>query len=577
MGSRIVDVEHMPSLSYESCPGSAPLVGATIGGHLHAVADRFPENEAVVSCHQNIRFTYRDFDRVVDRAAKSFIKLGIECGDRVAVWSTNNYEWVVAQYATARIGAILVTINPAYRLHEFEYAMRDSRSKLLLLAESFKSSDYIQMTFAVCPEIPASECGRINSKSLPDLRTGVVIGSGSYPGMYNRRGFYDLGKDVPDRDLAEREQAVQFDDPINIQYTSGTTGFPKGVTLTHHSILNNASSVAELMGLTHEDRLCVPVPFYHCFGMVLSSLAAVSHGATLVIPSASFDAEAALQAVERERCTVLHGVPTMFVAELEHPRFADFDLSSLRTGVMAGAPCPVELMKAAIDKMHLPEILIGYGQTEAAPICTMTRREDEIMTRVQTVGRVLPHQELKIVDPASGRIVERGKQGEICFRGYQVMLGYDNLPEASADAIDHSRWLHSGDLGHMDERGYVKITGRIKDMVIRGGENIYPREIEEFLHTLPAVSDAYVVGVPDLKYGEELLACVRLREDAPATTEEGLRAACDGKIARFKIPHYWLFMNEFPMTVTGKVQKYRLREMGIEAFGLQEAAQVKTA
>jgi fatty-acyl-CoA synthase len=556
------------SPSYESCPGASPLLGSTIGAHLRAVAERHPDNEALVSCHQNVRFTYRDFDTVVDQAAKSFLKLGIEYGDRVAIWSTNNYEWVVAQYATARIGAILVTINPAYRLHEFEYAMKDSRSKLLLLAESFKTSDYVQMTFAVCPEIPVSELGRIKSQRLPDLRIGVVIGRGSYPG---------IGKDVSDSELQEREQAVQFDDPINIQYTSGTTGFPKGVTLNHHSILNNAYSVAELLDLSEKDRLCVPVPFYHCFGMVLSSLTAVSHAATLVIPSASFDVEATLSAVESERCTVLHGVPTMFIAELEHPGFARHDLASLRTGVMAGAPCPVELMKAVIDKMHLPEILIGYGQTEASPICTMTRREDDLLTRVQTVGRVLPHQELKIVDPGSGRIVDRGEQGEICFRGYQVMIGYDNLPEATDEAIDRARWLHSGDLGRMDERGYVKITGRLKEMVIRGGENIYPREIEEFLHALPVVSDAYVVGVPDLRYGEELCACVRLRDDARTTSSGELRALCEGRIAHFKVPRYWLFMSEFPMTVTGKVQKFRLREMAIDAFGLQEAAQIKTA
>jgi len=553
--------------SYDSCGSASPLLGMTIGRCLDDVAESFPEVEALVSLQQGVRFTYRELNQVVDRAAKAFLALGIEKGDRVAIWSTNNYEWVVAQYATAKIGAVLVNINPAYRTHELEYALRESRSKVLILIESFRSSNYVEMFYEVCPEVRECEPGQIDSWRFPHLRDVVFIGSKEYPGMFTRRAFAELGDDLPDEALIERRGQLDIDDEINIQYTSGTTGFPKGVTLTHNNILNNAATSAEIMGLTEKDRLCVPVPFYHCFGMVLGNLAAMTKGTTLVIPGPSFDAGETLGAVESERCTALHGVPTMFIAELGHKKFDGFDLSSLRTGIMAGAPCPVEVMRDVIDRMHMREILIGYGQTEASPLTNMTRAEDPIERRVSTVGRVLPWQEQKIVDPVNGQTVDCKTPGEICFRGYNIMSGYDNNPEATAETVDERGWLHSGDIGEMDADGYVKITGRIKEMVIRGGENLYPREIEEFLHTLEIVYDVAVVGVPDAKFGEELCACVMLREGEAHPAEADFRDLCKGKIAHFKIPRYWMIVDEFPMTVTGKVQKFKLREQVLERLG----------
>jgi fatty-acyl-CoA synthase len=473
----------MTKASYAHCGSDKPLLGETIPQCLDRIVAAHPDNEALVSIPQNRRFTYREFGEIVDRAAKAFMRLGIGRGDRVAIWSINNYEWVVAQFATAKIGAVLVNINPAYRTHELEYVLKQSRARVLLLIESFKSSNYVDMFYEVCPEAKESEPGHIESWRFPHLKGVIFIGRQQHPGMFTRRAFAELGDEFDHAKLQERQAELDLDDVINIQYTSGTTGFPKGVMLTHSNILNNGHSIGEIMRLTPRDRVCVPVPFYHCFGMVISNLGAVTHGSTIVIPAPWFDPGEVLKAVQNEKCTVLHGVPTMFLAELDHPECSAFDLTSLRTGVMAGAPCPIELMKRVIDKMHLKEILIGYGQTEASPVTTMTRPDDSVERRVSTVGRVMPHQELKIVDPATGKTVPRGTQGEICFRGYMVMKGYDNMPKETAEAIDTAGWLHSGDLGTMDDDGYVKITGRIRDMVIRGGENIYPREIEEFLHT----------------------------------------------------------------------------------------------
>jgi len=559
----------MTRLSYDSCGSPNPLLGETIGQCLERVAKTYPENEALVSIPQNRRFTYREFDNVVNRAAKAMLMLGIQRGERVAIWSTNNYEWAVAQYASAKIGAILVTINPAYRLHELEYVLRESRCRVLILIESFRSSNYVEMFYEACPEAKKPATGYIDSWRFPHLKNVVFIGKKQYPGMITRRAFDQLSEELPDSILETRRALLDLDDDINIQYTSGTTGFPKGVTLTHNNILNNAATVAETLRLTPADRLCVPVPFYHCFGMVLGNLAAMTRGACVVIPGPSFDPGEALKAIAQERCTTLYGVPTMFIAELQHPEFETFDLSTLRTGIMAGAPCPADVMNDVINKMHMKEILIGYGQTEASPITNMTRPDDTLEQRVGTVGRVMPWQEQKIIDPATGKTVPRGEPGEICFRGYNVMARYDNNPEATAEAIDERGWLHSGDLGVMDDDGYVRITGRIKEMVIRGGENLFPREVEEFLRTLDIIYDVAVVGVPDEKYGEELLACVKLREGASRPTDDAFRELCKGQIAHFKIPRYWMVVDEFPMTVTGKIQKFKIVEMAIRELKLQ--------
>ena len=557
-------------LSYSHCPHAVPLLGETIPQCLKRIAATYPDNDAVVSLHQNVRFTYAEMDRIVDNAAKAFVALGIHRGDRVAIWSTNSYEWWVTQFATARIGAVLVNINPAYRIRELEYVLKESRARALLLIETFKSSNYIDMFYEVCPEAKDAEPGHIDSWRFPNLKCVIFIGREQHPGMYTRRQFAETGPTLPDDYLDQIDRKLDLDDVINIQYTSGTTGFPKGVRLTHTNLLNNAYFTALEMGLTEKDRLCVPVPFYHCFGMVLSNLACLSVGATLVIPSPVFEVDATLAAVSKERCTALHGVPTMFISELAHPDLAHFDLSSLRTGIMAGAPCPVDVMRAVMDRMNMREVLIGYGQTECSPIATLTRPHDPLEKRVETVGKVAPHQELKIVDPQSGKTVPRGMQGEICFRGYHVMDGYDNMPEETAKAIDRRGWLHSGDLGDMDDEGYVRITGRLKEMVIRGGENLFPRELEEFIRTFPIVHEVYVVGVPDEKMGEELLACIKLKPGVKPPTADAFREMCKGKIAHFKIPRYWLCVDEFPMTVTGKIQKFKLAEWGADKLGLTQ-------
>jgi len=564
--------------SYDVGTLDFPLKYITIGEMLADTARRFPDREALVDVAQNRRFTYREFDDLTSRLAKGFYKMGIRRGDRVGLWSINRWEWTATQFATAKIGAILVNINPAYRTHELKYALEQSQTSTLVLLDVFKTSKYKEMLLEVCPEIPASREGQLESAALPLLKNVVVIGDRS-PGMFAFEDLLQMGSDMTDEALFDIMVHLDPDDDINIQYTSGTTGFPKGVTLTHFNILNNGYHVARMMNFTENDRLCIPVPFYHCFGMVMSNLACASMGACMVIPGPVFDAAAVLRAVAQERCTALHGVPTMFIAELNLPNLADFNLSTLRTGIMAGAPCPIETMKAVIEKMNMKEVVIAYGQTESSPVTTMTSIADTVEKRVSTVGRTMPRQELKIIDPATGETVPRGVQGEICFRGYNVMNRYYNNEKATRETIDDRRWLHSGDLGVMDEEGYIKITGRIKEMVIRGGENLYPREIEEFLRTNNKVMDVYVIGVPDIRYGEELMAWVLPRE-GETLTEEEMREFCKGKIAHFKVPRYWKFVksqSDYPMTVTGKIQKFKMREIAIVELKLQDAASIKTA
>jgi fatty-acyl-CoA synthase len=536
--------------SYSCGVGGAPLLGETIGENLDRAVARFGEREALVSCHQGVRLTYAQLGEAVDRVARALIAAGLEHGDRVGIWSPNCVEWVLVQYATAKVGAVLVNLNPAYRTVELEYAVNRSGCRMLVAAPAFKSSDYVAMAEEVAPRCVA-------------LERAVFFDTESWEALL-------AGADAVDaEELSRRQAATQFDDPINIQYTSGTTGFPKGATLSHHNILNNGFLVGEGCRFTEDDRICIPVPYYHCFGMVMGNLGATTHGACIVIPEAAFEPEAVLAAVEQERCTALYGVPTMFIAELDHPRFAEFDLSSLRTGIMAGAPCPIEVMRRVIDRMHMRDVTICYGMTETSPVSTQTGVDDELERRVSTVGRVHPHVEIKIIDPATGAVVERGAPGELCTRGYSVMLGYWEDRERTEDAIDAGRWMHTGDLATMDDAGYVKITGRIKDMIIRGGENVYPREIEEFLYTHPDVVDVQVFGVPDERYGEETMAWVKLRQGA-TTTEDELNAFCRERIAHFKRPRYWKFVDEFPMTVTGKVQKFKMRERAIEELSLAD-------
>ena len=531
--------------SYTHGVATRPLIGQTIGALLEEVAAEFGGNEALVSVFENRRFTYAQLRDEVNRCARALMALGVEKGDRVGLWSTNCADWVVVQFATAQAGAVLVNLNPAYRLHELEYALTQSECSDLIIAEGFKDADYAAMVAQL-------------RDRLPRLRR--VISFTPKPGLLSWQDFMKGHAQVEDGALAERLASLDFDDVINIQYTSGTTGFPKGAMLTHHNILNNGFWIGERMRLTPRDRLCIPVPFYHCFGMVLANLACVTHGATMVLPAPHFSPIHTLEAVARERCTALHGVPTMFIAELEHPRFREFDLSSLRTGIMAGAPCPIEVMKRVIHEMHMAEITIACGMTETSPVCNMTEVDDPIEVRVGTVGRVMPHQEQKIIDPENRRILPRGKAGELCYRGYHVMRGYDRSPEATAQTIDDAGWLHSGDIAVMDEQGYVKITGRLKDMICRGGEKIFPREVEEFLFTHPKIAEAYVIGVPDDYYGEQVMAWVKLREGETMAADE-VTAFCRDQIMDYKIPQRVKFVTEFPTTVTGKIQKYRMREM----------------
>ena len=532
--------------SYASGVANKPLIGETIGENLERTVARFGDREALVVRHQQVRLTYAELNERVDALARGLLGAGLGKGDRVGIWAPNCAEWVLTQYATAKAGIILVNVNPAYRTSELEYALRQSGCRMLVAARSHKTSDYAGMIDEVRGDLPELErVVLLDSPDWEELQAG--------------------GGPAPDPD------ALDSDDPINIQYTSGTTGFPKGATLSHHNILNNAFFVGEGCGYDEHDRVCIPVPFYHCFGMVMGNLGCTTHGSAMVIPEAAFEPGAVLATVQEERCTSLYGVPTMFIAELSHPEFGTFDLSSLRTGIMAGSPCPIEVMKKVIERMHMDEVTICYGMTETSPVSTQTAAGDSLEKRTQTVGRVHPHLEVKLIDPASGATVPRGEPGELLTRGYSVMAGYWNDPERTAEAVDEHGWMHTGDLATMDDEGYLNIVGRSKDMVIRGGENIYPREVEEFLHTHPDVLEAAVIGVPDERYGEELMAWIRVREGADLS-EEDVRGFCEGRIAHFKRPRYVKFADEFPMTVTGKVQKYKMREAAIEELGLHEQA-----
>jgi len=562
--------------SYASGVSDTPLIGETIGEMLKRIAGQYPDNEALVAVDQNIRWTYEEFLGKVDELACALMALDVERGDRVGIWALNYAEWVLVQFATARIGAVMVNINPSYRTYELEYALKQAEVHTLIMMGRFKNSDYVGMFYEACPEAIEARPGHINSEKFPFLKNLVFMGDIPYNGMFTWNEVIKKGENVSRFELEERADTLTFDNPINIQYTSGTTGYPKGVVLTHHSVLNNGFCIGEGMKFTEKDSLCIPVPFYHCFGMVLSNLACVTHGATMVIPSPAFKAEAVLKAVQDEKCTALHGVPTMFIAELKHPDFKRYNLSSLRTGIMAGSPCPTEVMKAVNEKMHMSDIVIVYGQTETSPGVTMTTTNDPLERRVSTVGRVMPFVELKVIDIATQRMVPRGVTGEICARGYVVMKCYYNNPSATHSTIDADGWNHTGDLGIMDEEGYVRIVGRLKEMVIRGGENIYPREIEEFLHLNPKIEDAYVFGVPDEKYGEELVVWIKLYEGLSMTIEE-VREFCDGRIARFKIPRYMKFVDDFPMTVSGKIMKFQMRDAAIKELGLEEAEKIETA
>jgi len=544
--------------SYASGISEVPLLGDTIGDNFDRTVAAFGDRDALVDRTAGRRWTYRELAAEVNALALGLVAQGIGKGDRVGIWSPNRAEWTFLQYATAKIGAILVNINPAYRSHELEYVLNQAGIRLLVASDAFKTSDYPAMVDEVRERCAA-------------LEHVVILGSDSW------QTLMDAGRQGDPAQLTHLQAGLSADDPINIQYTSGTTGFPKGATLSHHNILNNGFFVGELCNYTERDKVCIPVPFYHCFGMVMGNLACTSHGACMVIPAPAFDPRATLEAVAAEQCTSLYGVPTMFIAELNHPDFASFDLSSLRTGIMAGSPCPVEVMKQVIDRMGMSEVSICYGMTETSPVSTQTRSDDSIERRVSTVGRVGPHLEVKVVDPETGLTVPRGEPGELCTRGYSVMLGYWEQADKTAEAIDAARWMHTGDLAVMDADGYVNITGRIKDMVIRGGENLYPREIEEFLYTHPDILDAQVIGVPDEKYGEELMAWVRMREGASPLTAEKVREFCEGKLARYKIPRYVHVVEEFPMTVTGKVRKVEMREKSISLLGLEKAASAKHA
>lgn len=566
----------MTRWSYVSGPSDQPLIGETIGDLFDNVAARFPHNEALIARHQGLRYTYAQLKAEVNRCARGLIALGVLKGERVGIWSPNRAEWLITQLATSKIGAILVNINPAYRLHELEYALTQSGISTLIIAPSFRTSDYTRMLYDLAPELQESAPGRLHAHKLPELRAVIRLGDEMVPGMLTWGQLLEGGDEIAPAILAQRQAELQFDEPINIQYTSGTTGYPKGATLSHHNILNNGYFVARLMRFTDQDRLVIPVPLYHCFGMVMGNLGCITHGATMIYPSEGFEPLAVLRAVEEERATALYGVPTMFIAELEHPEFGNFDLSSLRTGVMAGSPCPVEVMKKVQSLMNMAEVEICYGMTETSPVSTQTRADAPLDKRVSTVGQVHPHVEVKIIDPGSGKIVPRGEPGELCTRGYSVMLGYWNNESATLSAIDKARWMHTGDLATMDEDGYINIVGRIKDLIIRGGENVYPREIEEFLYKHPKISDVQVIGVPDARYGEEIMAWVKLKPGETADEEE-IRAFCRGQIAHFKVPRYVKFVDSFPMTVTGKIQKYLMRQQSVEELNLESVAAIKTA
>ncbi len=535
----------------------------TIGQLLKEKALRLPGHEAVVYSKEDIRYTYEGFYELTGQVAKALMALGVEKGEHIAAWSTNRFEWLLLQFGSARMGAVLVTVNTNYQKNELEYLLKQSDTTTLFMMDKFRDTSYVEIVQSIVGA--TGNNGKVNSNSLPKLKQLVFMEEKAETGLLSWDIFMKMGESISDEELAERENILDPHDVINMQYTSGTTGFPKGVMLTHHNIVNNGYQVANAMNLSEKDRLCIPVPFFHCFGCVLGVLACVSVGATMV-PIVQFDPELVLKTVEKEKCTGLHGVPTMFISELNLDRFDDYDLSTLRTGIMAGSPCPIEVMKKVMKLMGMDEITIAYGQTESSPVITQTRTDDPIERRVETVGKKHPIVEVKIVDPATGEGVPVGEQGELCTRGYLVMKGYYNMPEATAKAIDSEGWLHTGDLATIDEEGYVKITGRLKDMIIRGGENIYPREIEEFLYTNPSIVDVQVIGVPDEKYGEKVAACVQIKEGESVTKEE-IRSYCEGKIARYKIPEFIFFVDEYPMTASGKIQKYKLRKLAEELKG----------
>jgi fatty-acyl-CoA synthase len=558
------------ALSYVHGAATTPLIGETIGVAFDRTVARHGGSHALSVRQQGIRWTYRELGERVDAFAAGLLALGIERGERVAIWAPNCAEWVIAQFATAKAGMILVNINPAYRLSELEYALNKVGCRALITATAFKTSDSVGMLNTLAPELAGCAPGKLGAAKLPALEIVIQVGGPTAPGVFAFDDVSSMGGAAQHQLLAELADTLQFDDPINIQFTSGTTGMPKGATLSHHNILNNGYFLGEAMRYTEHDKVCIPVPLYHCFGMVIGNLACITHGSAMVFPGEGFDPLATLQTIAEERCTSLYGVPTMFIAELEHPEFAGFDLSSLRTGMMAGAPCPIEVMRRCVAQMHLTQITIGYGMTETSPASFQTAIDDPLERQVSTVGRVHPHLEVKIVD-AEGRIVPRGTPGELCTRGYSVMLGYWDDAERTAQAIDAARWMHTGDLATVDAEGYCNIVGRIKDMVIRGGENVYPREVEEFLYRHPKIQDVQVFGVPDPRYGEEICAWVKLRAGERLDAAE-LRAFCEGQIAHFKIPRHVRIVEEFPMTVTGKIQKFVMREEMIAELGVQAAA-----
>ena len=544
--------------SYYCGASTTQIIYETIGGFFDRVAEKYPDSQALILRHQGVEWTYAELQRRVDQLAAGLLTLGIVPGDRVGIWGPNSAEWVLTQLATAKLGAIMVCINPAYRLYELEYALNKVECKALITDESFKTSDYLGMLNTLAPELEYCEPGALASTKLPTLKHVIRMGSSSSAGMHNFDQVCELATDADRAALVGLQTQLKPDDAINIQFTSGTTGNPKGATLSHCNILNNGYLTGEAMRLTPADKLCIPVPLYHCFGMVLAVLACVSHGATMVFPGEAFDPQQTLQTVQDERCTALHGVPTMFITELDHPNFSSFDLSSLRTGIMAGAPCPIEVMKRVISEMHMRDILIAYGQTELSPINNITLPDDSLERRTETVGRAMPWVEIKVIDEA-GHVVPVGEKGEICTRGYSVMQGYWNDPEKTAETIDAAGWLHSGDIATMDACGYVRIVGRIKDMIIRGGENVYPREVEEFLYQHPAISEVQVFGIPDKKMGEEVCAWVQLNEGATLSADD-IKAFCKDQITHFKIPRHIRFVSEYPMTVTGKIQKFVMRD-----------------
>jgi fatty-acyl-CoA synthase len=562
-------------MSYISGTSEKPLLGLTIGDMFDQTAARFPDNEALVSRHQGLRYTYRELQEEVNRCARALMALGVQKGERVGIWAPNCAEWAIVQFATSKIGAILVNINPSYRVHEVQYALKQSGCAYVVIAPEFKTSNYTEMIYTLAPEL-RDVPDTLHAAALPDLKKVIRLASDSSPGMLAWDDLLAMAEQVSAEELAERQRQQEFDDPINIQYTSGTTGYPKGATLSHHNILNNGYFVAEMMQFTDQDRLIIPVPLYHCFGMVMGNLGCITHGATMIYPSGGFDAKAVLDAVQEEKATALYGVPTMFIAELNHEDFGSYDFSSLRTGVMAGSPCPVEVMKKVQSLMNMRDVEICYGMTETSPVSFQTRIGTPLEKQVGTVGQIHPHVEVKIVDPASGQVVPIGVTGELCTRGYSVMLGYWDNAEATRGAIDVARWMHTGDLAVMDDEGYVNIVGRIKDMIIRGGENVYPREVEEFLYTHPKIQDVQVIGVPDERYGEEIMAWVKLKAGETASEEE-IRTFCQGQIAHFKVPRYVKFADAFPMTVTGKIQKYLMRQQSIDELHLQQADTVKMA